>query len=257
MPRKIMIINPWGADYMDRAAVDVVSPYVHAHTEVACVSLGAEASPLPWPLPQSAEIAVRKARQAEADGFDAIVVGCCADPFLPQLRQAVTVPVVGLTESFCMTARSRGKVTVMVRGLADSYRRLIVTQDNWKANWTDRVASHGLGRDDFTVRRVFVPQHPDPETLEDLTARDQPRLRQLTIAAMRESLHEQGLEQTRAAAREDGARAVFFACAFWSLPIHELGNTAYETFGTRVVNPLVCGVTYAEQLLVSGGTARR
>lgn len=249
---KIMVLNPWGADYMDKIAEEVVAPHVHASTEVVCTSLGDQASPLPWPVPSSRDIVLSKARKAQVDGFDAIVIGCCADPFLADVRAAVTIPVVGLTESFCVTARNRGKVTLMIRGLADSYLPHIPTQNDWKNGWGGRALAYGLKPEEFTVRRVFVPEHPDPKTLESLTAHDQARLRDLTISAMRNALHADGLEQTLAAAEEDGSRAVYFACAFWSQPIDELKGKA-KSFRIPVVNPLLSGVTYAEHLLLSRG----
>lgn len=251
MSQKIMVLNPWGADYMDAVAEKVVGPYLHPATDLVCTSLGADASPMPWPVPESRDLVIEKARKAEAAGFDAIVVGCCADPFLADLRQVLTIPVVGLTESFCRTAKSRGKVSILVRGLSDAYRKFIATQDDWKNNWTGRVGSYGLSNDDFSVRRVYVSDHPTPEALVDLTARDPGRLRELTLMAMNDALLTAGLEQANAAAAEDGAKAVFFACAFWSLPIHSLGE-GENPFRVSVVNPLVSGVSYAEHLLLSG-----
>ncbi|KWF20564.1 hypothetical protein WT56_29780 [Burkholderia pseudomultivorans] len=252
MSQRIMILNPWGADYMDKAAEDVVAPYLNARTDLVCNSLGSDASPMPWPVQSSLELVVDKARKAQVAGFDAIVIGCCADPFLADVRRAVSIPVVGLTESFCVTAHNRGKVTLMIRGLADAYLPLIPTQNDWKNNWSARALGYGLRPDQFSVRRVFVPGHPDPETLADLTARDQAKLRDLTVAAMNDALHADGLEQTLAAAEADGAKAVYFACAFWGGPIRDLGEKA-KAFGISVVNPLVSGVSYAEHLLLSRG----
>lgn len=251
-PIKIMILNPWGVDYMDSLAEEVVAPYVHTRTEIVCTSLGADASPMPWPMAESRDLVVNKVIKAQADGFDAVIIGCCADPFLSDARQAVSIPVVGLTESFCMTARSRGKVALLIRGLSDAYLPLIPTQNSWKSGWSARALGYGLQPDDFTVRRVFVPDHPDPETLVDLTKRDQAQLRNLTVTAMGAALHKDGLEQTLAAAEEDGAKAVFFACAFWSQPIQALNQQA-KAFRIPVINPLVSAVSYAEHLVLSKG----
>jgi len=161
------------------------------------------------------------------------------------------IPVVGVTEAACATARSRGKITIMARRLSDSFRSLIPIQNAWERGWTDLATGYGLKPGEFSLRRVFVPGHPDPETLVDLTNRDQAKLRDLTVAGMSEALHAEGLEQTRAAIKEDGARAVYFACAFWSLPISEL-EKAGNAFGVPVINPLVSAVSYAEHLLLSG-----
>lgn len=250
MSQKIMILSPWGADYMDSVAEEAVTSSLHERTEVVCTNLGKEASPLPWPMPESRELVVQRARKAQADGFDALVIGCCADPFLADVRAAVSIPVVGLTEAFCATARSRGKVALLIRGLSDAYLPLIPTQNNWKDGWGGRALAYGLKPEEFTVRRVFVPNHPDPETLMYLTSHHQEKLRDLTLSAMEEALHAEGLVQAKAAAEEGGAKAAYFACAFWSKPIHKLNKQAKD-LGIAIINPLASAVSYVEHLLLS------
>ena len=252
MSQKILILNPWGAGYMDTVTEEVVAPYLHPDTDVVCTNLGPGASPMPWPVPESRPLAVERAMQAQADGFDAIVIGCCADPFLLDIRKAVSIPVVGVTESVASTARNRGKVAVLTRQLEDAYQRLIPSQAEWELVWSRRLTSYRLQPEEFCLGQVFVPKHPDPDTLLDLTARDPARLRDLTIGAMDEALHSQGLEQARAVAKAAGATAVFFGCAFWSKPIAALGEAA-AAFGIPVINPLVSATSYAEHLLLSRG----
>src|SRR4051812_49277767 len=110
---------------MDRVSEDIVAPFLRGDTDVHAANLGESAPPLPWPDASSAQLAVDVARKAEADGFDAIVIACCADPFLAEVRAAVSVPVVGLTETACISARSRGKLTIVARKLSDDYLPLI------------------------------------------------------------------------------------------------------------------------------------
>lgn len=249
MPQRILLLNPWGVSYMDDVAEQVVAPTLRSDTELVVANLGDAAPPLPWPAASASDVAVEAVRKAEADGFHAVVIGCCADPFLKETRAAVKIPVVGLTEAVCVGARTRGKLTVMARGLSDDYLPLIPTQGNWDF-WTNKPLSYGLDRDQFSLRRVYVPEHPSPAELERLTVEDPKRLGELTVAAMEASLHEQGLAEARAAVEEDGADVLYFACAFWTKPIAELGEKA-EAYGATIVNPLVTGATYAEHLVVA------
>lgn len=48
------------------------------------------------------------ARNAKAEGFDAVVINCFGDPMLWELRQALDIPVVGIGESAMQTATLMG-----------------------------------------------------------------------------------------------------------------------------------------------------
>lgn len=249
MSNKIMIINPWGVDYMDGLTEEVVAPCLGADTQVVCTSLGSVAAPLPWPTPSGRSPTIETARKAEADGFDAIVIGCAADPFLAETRSAVSIPVVGVTETVCASVKNRGKVAILARRLSDAYLPLIPSQGNWDF-WTDTAKGYGLADGDFCMRRVNVPAHPDPDALERMTREDPLGLRDATVEAMDASLHAEGLAAAEAAVA-DGAQALFFACAFWSKPIASLGSSAAAKFCAPVINPLVSAATYAEHLVAS------
>jgi allantoin racemase len=45
-------------------------------------------------------------RQAQADGYDALIIGSFSEPFLPEMRSVVTIPVVSMPESALLTACS-------------------------------------------------------------------------------------------------------------------------------------------------------
>jgi allantoin racemase len=236
---------------MDAPAERVVAPHLHGDTELVVTNLGEAAPPLPWPRPEGEAAMIETARKAEANGYDAEVIGCAADPFLEQTRQAVGIPVVGVTESVCASARNWGKLAILARRLSDSYLPLIPSQGNWDF-WIGKASGYGLTSDQFVMRGVPVPAHPEPDELVRLTDEDPARLRDLTLEAMGQALHADGLTQAKAAVEEDGAGALFYACAFWSESIDQLGPDARE-YGAPVINPLVCAATYAEHLLISKG----
>jgi Asp/Glu/hydantoin racemase len=247
--KRILIINPWGVDYMDSVTEEVVAPHLRSDTEIVCASLGEAASPVPWPTPDGRKPTIEIARKAEADGFDAIVIGCCADPFLADTREAVSIPVIGLTESLCAASKSWGKLGLLARLLPDSYLPLIPSQGNWDF-WTNMATGYGLAPDGFTMHRVFVPKHPDPDQLDRMTRTDPIGLRAIMLEAMDESFHKEGLDVAQTAVHKDGADVLFFACAFWSRSIDALDQSA-EKFGAPIINPLVSAASYAEHLLTS------
>jgi Asp/Glu/hydantoin racemase len=50
-----------------------------------------------------------RCRQAERDGFDAVVIHCCSDPGLAEARARVRIPIVGPGETMLQTAALIGR----------------------------------------------------------------------------------------------------------------------------------------------------
>lgn len=252
MSRRILILNPWGIDNMDQPALDVAAAYARPDTDFEVRNLGPGAPPLPWPHAEQKDRAVEVARQAEADGFDGIVIGCSADPFLSDIRGALDIPVTAPVEAAVHTGKGFGKFGLFARLLSEEYLPLIPTQGNWDF-WNGTAQRYGLSPDEYALRRVFVPKHPTPQELHDLTAADPARLRDLTIEAMTEALLTDGVEQARAAIEEDGVKVLYFACAFWSPGIEEIRAEAEKRFGAPVLNTLGNATSFMEHTLIATG----
>lgn len=250
MSRRILMLSPWGVEYMDQPALDVASKHVRPDTELEVRNLGSNAPQLPWPVASAEGLAVEAARKAEADGFDGIVIVCCADPFLEAVRAAVNIPVTGLSEATIATAKQYGKVGIMARRLSDDYLPLIPSQGNWDF-WNNTALKNGLKEGQYALHAVEVPKHPSPEDLDRLTEEDPAGVRDLTVEAMREALLTNGVRESRLAV-EDGVDALYFACAYWSRGIDELGDDA-ELFDVPIINPVVAGVGFLEHALVARG----
>jgi len=79
----------------------VLEPSLRDGTEVEIRHLGMPPENIDYYAPKHLiEVAVmRAAVQAERDGFDAFVIGCCYDPALTQCRELVDIPVVGPLEA--------------------------------------------------------------------------------------------------------------------------------------------------------------
>ena len=191
------------------------------------------------------------AKKAEADGFDAIINGCAGDPYLDDLRAAVSIPVVGIAETILRNARSRGKICILDRLMPESYSAIIPSNrpDTFDF-WETKTANLGLTPDLYSLRKVRVSTHPDLDSLERMTREGSKDLQDVMFQSFVDSLHDDGLRQAKAAADEDGAKAVFFACNFWSKPIAALGPNASQ-FGATVINPLGSAATFAEHLVIS------
>jgi allantoin racemase len=254
MPRQIMLLNPWGVDYADEVSLRLINSFVRPDTDVACVNLTGMARPVPWPVDEGRGPAVELAKKAEADGFDAIINGCAGDPYLEDLRVAVSIPVIGIAETILRNARSRGrKICIFDRMLPHEYTPGVPIGRPDKFDFWDATATrYGLTPDLYSIRPVRIPTHPDLDAVNRLARDGSSEIRDQMFQSFVDSLHDDGLRQSKAAADQDGAEAVFFGCNFWSTPIADLGHRASQ-FDATVINPLASAATFAEHLLISAG----
>ena len=63
-------------------------------------------------------------RKAEQDGFDAIVLGSFSEPFLPEIRSLLSIPVVSLAEASLLTACSLGEQIALITLAPSNVKRL-------------------------------------------------------------------------------------------------------------------------------------
>lgn len=249
MSQRILMINPWGMDYMDAPALEVVSPRMRPDTTVEVRNLGDAAPALPWPVPGSEGAMIAEAQRAEADGFDGLVIACSGDPFLNAVRSAVDIPVTAPTEAAILTSRAFGKLAILPRQMPDSYAPRLQSLGSGDF-WQTKARSYGLADGDYAFRRVSIPEHPESDVLDHLTEADPERLRDLTLEAMTAALRGEGASQAKDAAAVEGAEVVYFACTFFSQGIEEL-NTDGTYFGIPVLNPLVTAASFVETAILS------
>ncbi|MCW2992630.1 MAG: Hydantoin racemase-like protein [Conexibacter sp.] len=109
MPR-ICFLNPFGTDEYDDIISETLLPAVRGGTEVEIRHLTAGPRNIEYYVPKHlAEVEVLKAVvEAERDGFDAFVIGCCYDPALVPARELTDMPVVGALEASVSLARLFG-----------------------------------------------------------------------------------------------------------------------------------------------------
>ena len=131
---------------------------------------------------------LRLGLQAEAQGFDGLVMACMADPGVKVLREALSIPVVGTAESCFHIAASLG-----------SRFGVIDVTDDARTSVKNLMATYGLTGKFSSFRSVNIP----PEQIGTDTAK--------TIAAL--------ITEGRKAVLEDEADVLvlnctgFFGCA--------------------------------------------
>lgn len=94
------------------------------------------------------EPVLANAVRAEQEGYDAFVIGSFSEPFLRELRSAVDIPVVSITEASLLVACSLGKYIAAVSNAPSTA-------------WMTRlsVEGHGLGARVLQVTSIEPPLH--------------------------------------------------------------------------------------------------
>jgi len=95
---------------------------------------------------------IEKARQAEREGYDAFVVGSFSEPFLTEIRSAVSIPVASVGEANYLLACSYGKFQAHIANVPTVARLVATHTERYKLS--GRVSgSYALGPD---VDEVFM-----------------------------------------------------------------------------------------------------
>jgi len=101
MDRRIAFINPFGTPAFDDIIRDTLAPYAAAGTQLDIVHLEGVPANIDYLYPKHLmELAIFEVMPGlEAQGYDAVVVGCCYDPGVRVARELVDIPVVGPLEA--------------------------------------------------------------------------------------------------------------------------------------------------------------
>ena len=151
-----------------------------------------------------------EALKAQAEGFDAVVIDCAADPALSAVREAIDVPVVSAGEAAFLYAL----------GLGDRFS-VVTVLENTAGVIQEKLKAYGLGSRVASVRYADVPVL----ALED-TAK--------AGAAI--------LAEARAAIDEDGAEVIVLGCTGMS----PVARFLQENLEVPVVDPAAAALSLAE-----------
>ena len=223
---RILVIRPIVnvPEELQQKRLDHLRRLAFSGTEIEITSI--EKGPVAIETEYDAALAVpgilRKARQAEKEGFDAIINSCAADPGLYACRQAVSIPVVGTGESSHLLAASLGrKYSIITVGKQGRIPRLY---DNVirNLNLESKVASiRGIGMS--------------------------------SVLELRENLNKAKklfIEESKKAIIEDGADVIVPGCAYFSELVAEL----QKELEVPIIDPAGAALKMAETLVCLGLT---
>jgi allantoin racemase len=156
-------------------------------------------------------------RQAELDGYDAVVIACFSDPGLVASREMVSIPVVGIEESTLHLAAQLG------------YKfSILTTRCQRVPSKTEHVHRRGLESKLASVRPLEMSV--------------------LEMDAYPERTKERILAVAGAAAAEDGAEVVILGCA----GLAGYAAAIERELGLVVLDPTPIGLKTAELMVTLG-----
>ncbi len=162
---------------------------------------------------------VKKAVQAEKDGYDGIILGCFGDPGLEALREMVRVPVVGPGETAMQVASLLGR------------RFSIVTVLDSVVPSLERLAGRmGLAGKLASVRAINIPV--------------------LALQKDKALTTNRMIEESRKAILEERADVIVWGCM--SMAFMEVSERKPESLGVPVVNPAIVSLKILEGLVAAG-----
>jgi len=217
---RICFCNPFGTDQFDQLIEETLNPYLRAGTTVESVHVDNCPRNIDYYLSKHlVETEVFKLiLEAEQDGFDAFVIGCCYDPGLTVARELTSMPVIGPLEASIAMSRPFGQ-------------RFSVVTDHRKAvpELEDLVRKYGAEPNCRSVRAI--------DWYVDDMVKDP--------AAVARDAH----EKCAAVMEEDGAEAIVLGCTIIAACYEKARlESLTDLPALPIINPNVMAVKQAELL---------
>ena len=243
---KILYINPDETGIWDTYFKEVLDRAARTDTEVfvthlpvgdelmSQVGIARVGRTYPPYIPLSQGELFRVLMQAEADGFDAAIIGCSADPGLDMAKRTVNIPVTAPLEAgLYIAAMLRQRVAVLIPAGFDDAHIL----------YEDLAHAYGMERRIAWTGYVDVEYPPDEE-LQRLMDKDAAEARRVILSCHRTSLDNEVARLSKIAIKEHGAGAIYCGCTFWTGMLDPLA----EELGVPVIDPGIAPLRVAEIL---------
>jgi Asp/Glu/hydantoin racemase len=241
MSLRILYIDPIGTDIYDEHMYSLMQPQANSDTElvVRCLEDVPKTPFLPSPALFYNQL-FQAVIDAEKEGFDGVVIGCCADPGLKDAKTLVNIPVTAPFEAVARTAPALGRLGVIVPQIESGEGENLPEN----ANWARDLAREYRIVDYVTGVRGAPADHPSNEESMRLFAEDPDGLRELVLGGMEKAVHTTALEASRQAFYQDEATVLFYGCTFWGGMLEPIAREIPAT----ILDPLITPLKYVELL---------
>jgi allantoin racemase len=215
---KINFINPFGTPVYNSLIAETLLPYARPDTNLVVTNT--------TNCPENIDyfynkhivelVVAEQVMKAEADGFDAVIVGCCYDPGVRMARELVDIPVIGPLEASVQFAPYFGHDYVLI---TDHKKALPYMRDLLK------LYGDGQCRDTRCIDWWVADMIRDTGGV----ARD-------ALAASKKAL------------AESGAEAVILACTIISSSLEKWLHDTKAARDISILNPNTMALKMAESL---------
>lgn len=230
---RIRFIEPVGSDMHSQRMLSVLEKHASSGVfiEVRHLELPPELTGPMLPLePLYINELMSAVLQAESEGADAAIIGCCADPALMEAQRCVKIPVIGPLQAAVALAAGRGANVGMLSPDEHGRRRI--------DNLTHRML-RAYGLSDAFSSVAFVPLHTEGEASlvgnTEVTA-------EMVAEQFRRQLHAEGVPTARAMIERDRVDAIFFGCTLWGGMVGEVAHL----IDALCIDPVVASLHMAE-----------
>ena len=230
---RIRYIEPIGIDIHVPRAVSVLEKHASSgvFVEVVHLDLPPElAGPMLPPVPLYMNELIATVLQAEEEGADAAIIGCCSDPALMEAQRSARIPVIGPLQASAALAAGRG-VNLGI---------LFPDEHDWQitANWVRRnLRAYGLS--DAVSDIAFVPMHVEGE---DSLIGNMEVTADIVQERFRRQLHEHAVPAARAMLQRGPVEAILFGCTIWGGMIREVAHL----IDALCIDPMIASLHLAE-----------
>ncbi|MBI1880102.1 MAG: hypothetical protein HYR94_18095 [Chloroflexi bacterium] len=186
MSVRILFIDPLGTDIYDEHMATILRPQASPDTELVIRNLqGVPKTPfLPTPAAFYSQL-FQTIINAETEGFDGVVIGCCSDPGLKDAKTLVNIPVTAPFEAAVRTAPALGRLAIIAPLLESGEGENLPSNANWARDLTReyRVTEY------LASVRAAPTDHPSTEESMRLFAEDPDALRRLVLDGMERAVY--------------------------------------------------------------------
>ena len=229
--RLLLLLNGSRARYAGGAGdarLRVWREYVSPGTQLEVGYLPDEAAILPFGAGGAlthANLYPARCAQAEADGYDAVIIHCCSDPGLAEARARVGIPIVG-----------PGEVTLRAGALLGRRIGMTVPSDESLAAHVDQVRALGLEHQVVGMESVRRP-------VGEYARQDPGAMTDAVVAAARRLVDERGAD-------------VICPSGLAFIPVRVSARQVADRVGVPVLDPAFLAVRTAEMLVQARGPVR-
>lgn len=230
---RILFINPLGTDVYDSHMQKILEKYKAPPTEVEVRSLKLPpeySGPMLPPQPVYYNEIIELIIKAEKEGFDSVVIGCAADPALPEAQRMASIPVTGPLQAAATTAAARGKKLAILYPDEHSWKHTI----SWARS---NLRLYGLEQAVAAIK--FVDMHTEGE--ESFVGQTEVNL-EVVLKRFSKVLHGPGMETAKEALVADAAEMIFYGCTIWGGLLEGMS----EKLGAPVLDALAVSLRMAE-----------